>query len=197
MITLVTGGSGSGKSSMAELLMEESPCAVKYYLATMYFGGDEESRKKIERHRNLRMGKGFHTIERPLDICRAAEEMGTEPPEERGVLLECLSTLTANEMFREALPEQSEEAIMEEMSKRTETTAEKILRDIGLLKAAAGDLVIVSDNVFEDGVQYDAGTQAYLKALAKILRELAARADRVVEVVAGIPMWVKKENSRS
>lgn len=202
MITLVTGGSGSGKSGMAERLLAESTCKEKYYLATMQAGDDEESKKKIERHRRLRRGKGFRTIEQSLDIRRAAAKMGPESPMERGVLLECLSTLTANEMFRGETPGTSEDVGASEEAGtagklKAEATAEKIFEDVEHLYKTVRDLIIVSDNVFEDGMQYDEGTQAYLRALAKLVRELAGRADRVVEVVAGIPVWVKRENSRA
>ena len=61
MFTLVTGGSGSGKSEYAESLTEswETP---KIYIATM-FPYDRESEKKIQRHREMRRHKGFHTVE--------------------------------------------------------------------------------------------------------------------------------------
>ena len=76
MMILVIGGSGSGKSSYAE----EIVCSVsgedmkKYYLATMQIF-DEEGRKKVERHRKLRSGKGFLTIEQPTEIGRSIEKM--------------------------------------------------------------------------------------------------------------------------
>ncbi|MDE7272450.1 MAG: bifunctional adenosylcobinamide kinase/adenosylcobinamide-phosphate guanylyltransferase, partial [Lachnospiraceae bacterium] len=68
MMTLIIGGSGSGKSSYAERCavslsqMEEEQKAEcrKYYLATMQvFDGDAEGRRKVDRHRQLRWNKGF------------------------------------------------------------------------------------------------------------------------------------------
>ena len=62
MIYLVTGGSGSGKSAYAE----EKLCSLgndnRIYFATMEVS-DKEGRKKVERHRKLREGKAFTTIE--------------------------------------------------------------------------------------------------------------------------------------
>ena len=66
MITLVTGGSGSGKSAYAESLL--SSCeGIRYYIATMQIY-DAEGEKKVERHRKLRAGKGFLTIESPMNV---------------------------------------------------------------------------------------------------------------------------------
>ena len=174
MFVLVTGGSGSGKSAYAEqTVMQLAGEEEKYYLATMQVYG-EEGRKKVERHHRLRAGKGFETIEQPQNIGQAAGKI-------RGTaLLECMSNLTANEMF-------SEEGQVPE-----EQVSEKILREMAVLSDCLSNLVIVTNNVFEDGISYDASTMAYLRALGKINEELARRADRVVEVVAGIPIVVKE-----
>ena len=158
MITLVLGGSGSGKSAYAEHLLDGK--TNKYYIATMQVY-DAEGEKKVARHRRLRAGKGFVTIEQPRDIGevdfskRAQQAM--EPPDRAGqnvterprcALLECMSNLVANE--------------------------------------------IVSNNVFEDGISYDATTQAYIRALGRINTGVAALADTVTEVVVGIPVPVKE-----
>ena len=65
MITLVLGGSGSGKSAYAEHLLDGK--TNKYYIATMQVY-DAEGEKKVARHRRLRAGKGFVTMEQPRDI---------------------------------------------------------------------------------------------------------------------------------
>ena len=54
-------------------------------------------------------------------------------------------------------------------------------------------LVIVSNNVFEDGNEYDSSTMAYIRAMGRINEKLAKMADEVIEVVVGIPVAVKKE----
>ena len=53
-------------------------------------------------------------------------------------------------------------------------------------------LVVVTNNVFEDGVPYDETTLAYIRALGKINRNLAASAQEVWEVAAGIPVCLKR-----
>ena len=68
----------------------------------------------------------------------------------------------------------------------------KVVQDMELLAAKLDHLVIVTNNVFEDGISYDAGTMAYLRALGRINAALVKRADRVVEVVVGIPVILKE-----
>lgn len=96
MVYLIIGGSGSGKSAYAEQLMERfTGVTEKYYLATMQIF-DEEGEKRKEKHRAARQGKGFLTIEQPRDIKKVVEQI--KPGS--AVLLECMSNLVANEMFR-------------------------------------------------------------------------------------------------
>ena len=177
MMILVVGGSGSGKSSYAEktaVSLAQSGMK-KYYLATMQVF-DDEGRKKVDRHRNLRNGKGFFTIEQPTRISGALEKMEDG---DRTVLLECISNLTANEMF-------SEEQAVTEMQ-----VTDNVIRDIKMLKGQTNHLIVVSNNVFEDGITYDDATTKYIQAMGKINQKLAALADRIVEVVAGIPVIFK------
>ncbi len=186
MMVFVIGGSGSGKSVYAEQLAVslsekqtlsfQTDCAAKkYYLATMKIY-DKEGQHKVERHRRLRSGKGFFTIEQPTIIRKALEKMEGG---NRTVLLECISNLTANEMF-------SEGKTVTEMQ-----VVENITQDIRLLKEQTTNLIVVSNNVFEDGMIYDKGVMAYIRAMGKINRNLAELAEHVVEVTAGIPLVIK------
>ena len=179
MITLIVGGSGSGKSAYAEdYMISHSEEKKKYYIATMQVY-DAEGERKIERHRMLRSGKGFSTIEQSVDIEKAVEKMeagkGT-------AFLECISNLTANEMFAGEEP------------KTEEVVVEKIMKGIKTLSKELTHLVIVSNNVFEDGNVYDNTTMTYIRAMGRINEKLAGIADEVVEVVVGIPMMVKYKN---
>ena len=179
MMTLTIGGSGSGKSAYAEdYMVSISEDRKKYYIATMQIY-DEEGKRKVERHRMLRGGKGFSTIEQPVDIGKAAEKMEAE---DRTALLECVSNLTANEMFSGEVPG-TEEVI-----------TEKIVGGIAVLNRELTHLVIVSNNVFEDGNVYDKTTMAYIRAMGRINQKLAEMADEVVEVVVGIPIVIKNKN---
>lgn len=177
MMALVIGGSGSGKSSFAEELAVSLsfPAMKKYYLATMQVFG-KEGEQRVKRHRALRKGKGFLTIEQPTEIQRAAERMEAGG---KVALLECISNLTANEMFQQ--PE----------AKPGAQAAAQVLSGIELLKKETTHLVVVSNNVFEDGICYDEATMEYIRAMGVINCALARSAGHVVEVVAGIPVVLK------
>lgn len=181
MMLVVTGGSGSGKSAYAEARVEElAGKKEKYYIATMQVY-DREAEEKVNRHRQMRAGKGFITIEQPVRIGEACRRMRTG---ERAALLECMSNLAANEMFSSDPPGSPE------------NTAERILQGIRTLKQEADPLVIVTNNVFEDGCLYDRETEEYIRALGLINCRLAAMADSVVEVVAGIPVVLKEGRAK-
>ena len=168
MITLVTGGSGSGKSAYAESLLYSCE-GIRYYIATMQIY-DAEGEKKVERHRKLRAGKGFLTIESPMNVGKIqfvcagepgqaqyrqeAERKGQCSSEKKSALLECMSNLTANEMFTKDGMKSEDEVV------------EKIVSEIQTLSQKLDNLVIVTNNVFEDGVIYDAGTMEYLRAVS-------------------------------
>lgn len=176
MLLLITGGSGSGKSEYAEnravQLRQQAKGRLLYAAAMEPY--DEESRRRIARHRNMRKDKDFTTIECYTHL----EELATEP--EDTILLECVSNLTANEMFSER--------------GRGQAAAECILAGIRRLSREAANLVIVGNNVFEDGMEYDASTREYVRQMARIQNETAREADEVVEVVCGIPVRIKPED---
>ena len=208
MITLITGGSGSGKSAYAEKYIchasNEKGCKEKYYIATMQVF-DDEGQRKIDRHRRLRAGKGFITIEQPRDIQDAVSKLQSENclKTGRSALLECMSNLVANEMFppvdasdikeaggkKEALDEP--ENMRDYDNTLISLVSKKVLKDVSILSENVAELVIVTNNVFEDGVCYDESTMNYIKAMGTVNRGLAAMAESVVEVVAGIPVAVK------
>lgn len=208
MITLITGGSGSGKSAYAEKYichaLSEKGYKEKYYIATMQVF-DDEGQRKIDRHRRLRAGKGFITIEQPRNIQNAVSKLQSESSLKTGrsALLECMSNLVANEMFPPAdasgiqAAEAEKEALDDtENMKDYENTkirrvSKKVLKEVGILSENVAELVIVTNNVFEDGVSYDESTMNYIKAMGIVNRGLAAMAENVVEVVAGIPVTVK------
>ncbi|MBE6014452.1 MAG: bifunctional adenosylcobinamide kinase/adenosylcobinamide-phosphate guanylyltransferase [Lachnospiraceae bacterium] len=174
MITLVCGGSGSGKSEYAESLVLKLGGSKRFYIATMQ-PFDNEAYAKIERHRKMRSTKGFETIEAQTDLPSV-----TFPGGEKGdVLLECISNLVANEMYS---PEGA-----------GEKTIERVLAGIESLKNTCNNLIIVSNNVFSDGDDYTPETLKYIDNMAVINNHIAKMADSVVEVVSGIPIIIKGE----
>lgn len=219
MVLLVTGGSASGKSEYAEnraLQLAKAEQKKLVYLATMMpFGEDAE--KRIERHRQLRAGKGFETVERYTDIkglCLGeSSEAETFRQKVKGavVMLECMSNLTANEMFSssnsggDTAAEDSsakKNLIQEDTSQDTDVVNHpitdierakiRILKGIDALAETAGHLIIVSINVFDEGIQqYDDWTQAYIRCLGELNQALTAKAGEAVEVVYSIPVPYK------
>lgn len=165
MTALIIGGSKCGKSSYAESLFSDFG-GEKIYLATMQPFGDE-ARAAIERHRKARDGKGFRTVERFTDIGGAAIPKGA------GVLLEDMGNLCANEMF-------SGEAVTDPV--------ERIVGGIEKLRSNTALLVIVSNNICADGIEYPESTALYMRYLAEINNRIAELSDNVVECVYGIPI---------
>lgn len=172
MFTLVIGGAGSGKSALAEEFAMASPCRPLYYIATMEPFGDE-ARARVAKHRRMRAGKGFVTLERYAGLSSLTL------PERGTALLECLGNLTANELYGPAGAGTEEGAF----------TA--VAEGVEALLAQCGGLVAVSNEVFSGGNRYAGDTDAYLRTLARINRALAAKADRVCEAACGLPRFLK------
>ena len=170
MFTLVIGGSASGKSEYAEQLVTSSGVFPCYYIATMQPFG-EEGQTRIRRHRALRAQKRFETVERYTGLS------GLTLPQPGAALLECIGNLTANELFSE--------------SGAGEQTVPAVVNGVEGLIRSTKELVVVTNDVFSDGVVYVPSTENYRVKLAEINRALAARADRVVEVVCGLPLYLK------
>ena len=171
MMILVTGGSGSGKSAFAEDQVVSFGEAERVYIATM-FPFDEESKKRVQRHRNMRSGKGFETIECYTDLAQVRVSKGST------VLLECMSNLTANELYLD--------------TGAKDRTREAVLEGIRELEKRCRGLVAVTNEVFCDLPPADEEMQEYLSVLGTINCRMAKMADQVTEVVYGIPVEVKK-----
>ena len=168
MVNLVIGAAASGKSEYAEDIVMSLP-GEKIYIATMEpFGAEAEER--IARHRVLRAGKGFTTVERPRDL------IGLTPEADWNVLIEDLPNLAANELFS---PEGG--------------GADAVLSGVDRICKIVSSVTIVTGDIFSDGAEYDVGTREYMEMLADLHMRIAAKADNVVEVVCGIPCAVKGE----
>lgn len=211
MFCVVTGGSGSGKSRYGEQLLSQAETGDKFYIATMEVFGREDL-QKVERHRRMRAGKGFITIEKPRgieEICLKGcggdgggagisgtgdEDPGPDRPPERpgerppAALLECMSTLAANELFG---TDEGTESASADLESRAEAAFRKIQRGILHLKDQCGLLVVVTDAVFSDGTCYGPETRTYIRLLGRIDVWMAGEADQVTEVVYGIPLHLK------
>ncbi|MEG1240395.1 MAG: bifunctional adenosylcobinamide kinase/adenosylcobinamide-phosphate guanylyltransferase [Oscillospiraceae bacterium] len=171
MLIVVSGGSASGKSAFAEgLITAENSALSRIYLATMKIW-DKESEHRVARHRAMRADKGFETLECPQHL----EKL--QVPPDSAILLEDLSNLTANEWFGEARNDANE----------------RILAGVTRLVKQSALTVIVTNELFSDGAIYDRETADYLDCLAGLNCSIAAMADRVYEVVCGLPILWKGE----
>ena len=172
MLILLTGGSACGKSSYGETLAVQGPKPL-YYIAAME-PYDEECLQKIARHRALRANKGFETIERytGVDALKLPQAGGT-------VLLECLCNLTANEMYIQ--PDAPVDPV------------QKVVAGVENLMGQTDTLIVITNDVGSDDEAYSEQTRAYIRALGEINARVAAMADRVYELVAGIPICLKGE----
>ena len=160
-VTLVIGAAASGKSAYAESLClgHDGP---RVYLATMEPFGEEGARR-IARHRALREGKGFSTLERTRDVGAAVPGL----PRGCTLLLEDVGNLVANELFAEG-----------GLSPRDpDAAAREVLGGIERLAQAAAYTVVVTVDVFADGMRYDEGTEAWRRALARVNAGVAALAE--------------------
>lgn len=178
MLIYVYGGSGSGKSGYAEQRIVDSAGPVRYYIATMEPFG-EEGNRRIARHRRLREGKGFQTIECPVRLERL------QLPEPGAVLVEDLSNLLANEIWSPQGRGRKESD--------DHTLPERIADACLHLTREHPLVVVVGNDVFCDGAVLTPEMERYTAQLAECQRRIAEAADEVVEVVCGIPLVHHKE----
>lgn len=183
MLYMVTGGSASGKSEYAENLAvsqhkKNFSDGNLFYVATMY-PYDEESRQRVKKHQNMRQGKGFQTMEKYV------HDFGIHAGRSDVFLLECMSNLLANEMYLE-------EGWRKKYGKgSTSEIPEIIVQYIDDLEKKAGCVVVVTNEIFSDGMEYDPETAMYIQMLGEINQILAKKAEGVVEVVCSIPIYQK------
>jgi len=163
------GGAASGKSEYAESLVLRTT-GPRYYLATMQVW-DAECAARVEKHRKMRAAKQFVTVECPLHLDNV------RLPARGTALLEDLGNLAANELYDPA--------------GAGENAAKAILHGLESLAAQYETLIVVSNEVFSGGADYAGDTGRYLLALAQVNNAFAARADNVVRVVCGIPVYHK------
>ena len=181
MMVLVTGGAASGKSAYAEDVAI-GLAGPHFYLAAMKPYGEEGARR-IARHRQLRAGKGFSTVECFDGLEQAVSGVfgRADALEAHGTaLLECLGNVVANELFDE-----TGAIVAEEVALRT------VLDGVRSAAGAFDNLVIVGNEVGGDGVSYDEATRSYIRVLGAASCELAQVCDTVVECVSGQPLNVK------
>lgn len=173
MLSLIVGGAASGKSAYAESLAR-SLDGQKVYVATM-MPWDDECRRRIARHRARRAKDGYHTLECFHDLATL------EVPANANVLLDCLGNLLANEMYASA----------DDVAAHADGAISAVVEGVRHLGAASAHLTVVTNEVCLAGTCYEGDTLPYLRSLGLANRMVAAEADFVCEVVAGLPNVLK------
>jgi adenosylcobinamide kinase/adenosylcobinamide-phosphate guanylyltransferase len=167
-ITLVLGGARSGKSHYAESLIH-ALASPWIYVATAE-AGDAEMAERIAAHR-ARRPTGWHTIEAPHDLHAA---LATEP-RHAPVLVDCMTLWLSNRVLAQA----------------------DLNSEIGALPAAfrrrTGLLVLVSNEVGSGIVPDNSLARRFRDLQGHLNQTLAAGAQRVVLMIAGIPLMIKEQ----
>lgn len=167
LVTLVLGGARSGKSRFAEELLADR-AGHRLYLATAE-ARDAEMAARIERHRQRR-GAGWRVVEAPLDVAPAIAAAGKD-----AVLLDCLTLWLSNLMSA---------------GRDVEKAAEELCRALG---KALAPIVVVSNEVGLGIVPDNALARDFRDQAGRLNQQVAAAADRVYFMAAGLPLILKDE----
>lgn len=164
-LTLVIGGARSGKSRLAERLVEASG-RPRIYVATAE-AWDDEMAARIAEHRARR--EGWRTVEAPQDVAAALAGV----PAGQAVVVDCATLWLTNRML---------------------AGADLAAEGAGLLAAletCASPVVMVTNEVGQGIVPENALARTFRDAQGRLNQGLAAQAGLVVLAVAGLPLAVK------
>ena len=164
-LTLVLGGARSGKSRHAERLATALPAPWTYVATAQAL--DAEMRARIVAHR-ARREAGWLTVEAPINLAKAIGGVGSGP-----VLVDCLTLWVSNLLLGGI------------------GMAEATASLDAALDARAAPTILVANEVGLGIVPDNALARAFRDAAGLLNQRLAARADRVVFLVASLPMRVK------
>jgi adenosylcobinamide kinase / adenosylcobinamide-phosphate guanylyltransferase len=164
-VTLALGGARSGKSRFAEELAERSGPLRTYIATAEAFDGEMQSR--IDKHR-ARRGEGWQTIEAPLALSETLAACGSPV-----VLVDCLTLWISNLMFRDR------------------DVASEINLLCAALERASGHVILVSNEVGMGIVPENALSRGFRDMQGLANQKVAAVADAVYFVAAGLPLTLK------
>lgn len=179
MIYLVLGGARSGKTRFSEQLMQNlaqlsDSTNTPSYIATSnpkWNQQDAEMQARVERHQNDRQAADipWNNIEEPFAL---GEVLETLSGAKALVMIDCLTLWLLNIMEESCLVEQKQSLLK-------------------ALKGFEGSLVMVSNEIGMGVVPMDKLSRQYVDELGWLHQEIAAIADKVTLMVAGIPVEVK------
>ena len=169
MITLVSVGNKSSKSTTAEDLIIKSNIKDRYYLATM-IPFDLEDLNRIKKHQEDRKDKDFKTIEVKTSFINEVNI------DKNGIyLLDSLTAFVLNVIFK-----------FEDKINNSEFILNYLKEELDYLMNNTKELVIVSDYIFNDFANYTEFTKSYLKLYTGINKYIAEKANNVIEVKLGL-----------
>lgn len=172
MLIFISGGVRSGKSTLGERYVNKLSKGDKVYLATSKTY-DDEMVERIKKHQNDREKKGFITIEKSENVGEIINKLKKTDT----VLLDCLGTLVANEMFYDYTIKYNQ-ALKEKITG-------KIFNELISIKKAVDNLIIISNEIFSDGIKYDPATEDYIEVLGSLHIKIADISDKAIECVFG------------
>jgi len=168
-VHLILGGARSGKSRHAESLAL-SLCDHPVYIATApVIKGDSEWLARIEHHRNNRRNC-WQLIEEELALTTVLQKHARR---DQTVLVDCLTLWLSNLMFAAKGVDAEIEALCE------------------CLSALGGDVILVSNEVGMGLVPESSEGRAFRDAQGRLNQAVAAVADRVEFIAAGLPICLK------
>jgi adenosylcobinamide kinase / adenosylcobinamide-phosphate guanylyltransferase len=167
--TLVLGGVRSGKSRYAEALAQAQSASV-LVLATAT-AEDAEMVRRIEAHR-ARRPANWSVLEEPIALAAALTEAAGP---DRFILIDCL-TLWLTNLLCHGNP-----ALLES----------EVARLVDAWPKLPGEIVAVSNEVGLGIMPINDLARRFADVAGELHQALAAQSQRVVSVVAGIPVTVK------
>jgi adenosylcobinamide kinase/adenosylcobinamide-phosphate guanylyltransferase len=174
-LTLILGGSNSGKSNFAENLLNNHKDVL--YLATAE-AIDDEMKMKLKKHRETRPSE-WKTIEEPVHIDKVIEK---EDHKFSAVLVECILLCVNNIIIKNSLltDDDAKKKVMDKMTKTVE-----------VIKNSRADYYIVSGETGLGLIGENKSARLYSRVLGEVNQLLAKNSDEVFFIVAGIPTKIK------
>lgn len=184
MLVFISGGVRSGKSTFAEKFAQAyGKESTLHYIATSV-RTDAEMNERIIRHRMDReqAAHKWHTLEQP----RALEEIVGHFTTTDVILIDCLTIWLSNELFRENRWKSAE---------ASKNLYKKMSQTIDALHQQCKHVIIVSNEIFSEGIPEDEGSQRYLYTLGKLHQYIVSKAEKAYCADYGIIRLMKEGSS--